>query len=42
MSVYMENLSTHERPRPIERYEEVDMFEGKQIKVGKDLPSTVK
>ncbi|XP_057548270.1 uncharacterized protein LOC130826724 [Amaranthus tricolor] len=42
MSVYKENLSTHERPRPIERYEEVDMFEGKQIKVGKDLPSTVK
>ncbi|XP_057530798.1 uncharacterized protein LOC130809160 [Amaranthus tricolor] len=39
MSVYEENLSTHERPRPIERYEEVDMFEGRQIKVGKDLPN---
>ncbi|XP_057545841.1 uncharacterized protein LOC130824839 [Amaranthus tricolor] len=41
-SVYRENLNTHERPRPIERYEEVDMFEGKQIKIGKDLPDTVK
>ncbi|XP_057543932.1 uncharacterized protein LOC130823331 [Amaranthus tricolor] len=42
MSVYRENPNTHERPRPIERYEEVDMFKGKQIKIGKDLPDTVK
>ncbi|XP_057538103.1 uncharacterized protein LOC130815609 [Amaranthus tricolor] len=42
MSVYTENPSTHERPRPIERYEEVDMFEGKQVKIGKDLPGTIK
>ncbi|XP_057545947.1 uncharacterized protein LOC130824940 [Amaranthus tricolor] len=41
MSVYRENPNTHERPRPIERYEEVNMFEGKQIKIGKDLPDTV-
>ncbi|XP_057517953.1 uncharacterized protein LOC130798872 [Amaranthus tricolor] len=42
MSVYMENPSTHERPRPIERYEAVDMFEGKQLKIGKDIPGTIK
>ena len=42
MSVYLENPNTHERPHPVERYEEVDMFEGKHIKIGKDLPGTVK
>ncbi|XP_057528333.1 uncharacterized protein LOC130807126 [Amaranthus tricolor] len=41
MSVYLENPNTHERPHPIERYE-VDMFEGKRINIGKDLPGPVK
>ena len=42
MSVYLENPNTHERPQPVERYEEVEMFEGKQIKIGKGLPDAVK
>ena len=42
MSVYMENPNTNQRPHPVERYEEVDMFEGKHIKIGKDLPGLVK
>ncbi|XP_057529862.1 uncharacterized protein LOC130808402 [Amaranthus tricolor] len=42
MSVYLENPNTHERPHPIQRYEEVDMFGGKRIKIGKDLPGPVK
>ena len=42
MSVYLENPNTHERPRPVERYEEVDIFEGKRIKIGKDLSGPVK
>ena len=42
MTLYMDNPNTHKRPHPVERYEEVDMFEGKSIKIGKDLPETVK
>ena len=42
MSVYLENPNTHERPQPVERYEEVEMFEGKHVKIGKDLPNTDK
>ena len=42
ISVYMDNQNTHEKPRPVERYKEVDVFEGKSIKIGKDLPETVK
>ena len=42
MSVYLENPHTHERPHPVERYEEVDTFEGKHIKIGKDLLDAVK
>ena len=42
MSVYLENPNTHESPHPVERYEEVDMFEGKHIKIRRDLPDAVK
>ena len=42
MSVYVDNPNTHERPDPVERYEEVGIFDGKQIKIGKDLPKAVK
>ena len=42
MSVYLENLNTHEKPHPVERYEEVEIFDGKHIKVGKDLSDAVK
>ena len=42
MSVYLENLNTHEKPHSVERYEEVEIFDGKQIKVGKDLSNAVK
>ena len=42
MDVYMDNPNTHERPHPVERYEEVEVFKGKQIKIGKDLPDAVK
>ncbi|XP_057522587.1 uncharacterized protein LOC130802595 [Amaranthus tricolor] len=41
MSVYLENPNMHARPHPVERYEEADMFEGKRIKIGKDLPGLV-
>ena len=42
MSVYMDNPNTHERPHLVERHEEVEVFKGKPIKLGKDLPDTVK
>ncbi|XP_057544996.1 uncharacterized protein LOC130824124 [Amaranthus tricolor] len=42
MSVYMDHPNTHERPHPVERYEKVEVFEGKQIKIGKYLPDAVR
>ena len=42
MSVYADNPSTHERPHPVERYKDEEVFEGKRIKIGKDLPEAVK
>ena len=42
MSVYLENPNTHERPHPVERYEELEMFEGKHIKIRKGLPDAIK
>ncbi|XP_057540741.1 uncharacterized protein LOC130818595 [Amaranthus tricolor] len=42
MSVYLESSNTQERPRPVERYEEVDIFGGKCIKIGKDLPAPIR
>ena len=34
MNVYMDNPNTHERPYPVERHEEVEVFKGKPIKIG--------
>ncbi|XP_057517940.1 uncharacterized protein LOC130798860 [Amaranthus tricolor] len=42
MSVYLESPNPQERPRPVERYEEVDIFGGKRIKIGKDLPAPIR
>lgn len=37
MSVYLETLNIRERPQPTEQHEEVEIFEEKKIKVGKNL-----
>ena len=42
MSVYTDGPNAHERPHPVERYEETEIFDGKQIKIGKDLPDAIK
>jgi reverse transcriptase-like protein len=38
MSVYTEDINTPAKPQPAEQYEEVDVFGGNKIKVGKNLP----
>ena len=42
MSVYLDTLNVRERPQPTEQHEEVEVFEGKKIKVGKNLTEAVR
>ena len=42
MSVYVDTLNTHERPCPVEQHEDVEIFEGRSIKIGKNLSKTVR
>lgn len=42
MSVYLDTLNKRERPQPTEQHEEVKIFEGKKIKVGKNLTEAVR
>ena len=42
MSVYLDTLNVQERPQPTEQHEEVEVFEGKNIKVGKNLTEAVR
>jgi reverse transcriptase-like protein len=37
MSVYTEVINTPAKPQPAEQHEEVEVFEGKKIKIGKNL-----
>ena len=41
-SVYLDNLNVQERPQLKEQHEEVEIFEGKKIKVGKNLTEVVR
>ena len=41
-SMQVDTLNTHERPCRVEQHEEVEIFEGKSIKIGKNLSETVR
>ena len=41
MSVYVDTLNTRERTCPVEQHEEVEIFEGRSIKIGKNLSETM-
>lgn len=42
MSVYSDTLNFLERPLPCEQHKELDLFDEKRIKIGKNLTKIVK